>query len=235
MSTLSRTETSRNRSATFAAVVLFAVLCATVAYWAMQLLAPRAPIAPAEVVADPRATPDFRQTGSLFGVQRQPEQLAASASVSNIQVLGLGASSLRPSAVLAVDGKPARPYGLGDTVTTGVKLVADKLDSVVIDRNGVVVELPAPARPSLSVLTAATGQSRRNEAGSEGGAALAPLPPHGAAAAPPASPAPAGAPPAGPQASGLAPQSAAGGIAAPTGTADPAMNFAPPAFNRRTP
>lgn len=132
-------------------LLLFALLCWIGTMWALKLFGPRAPLAPAEVVADPRAGLDLRAAGRLFGSAAGPSAPVA-ASV-NVQVLGVASDPQRAAVVLAVDGKPARPYAVGDELSSGIRLVDVRPDTVVIDRNGQRVELAAPPRPSLSVLT----------------------------------------------------------------------------------
>lgn len=217
-------------------VLLIALLCAIVAYWAMQLLAPRAPIAPVEIAADARASLDLALTGRLFGSPKGADATSQAAESSNIRVIGVAASALRPTALLSVDGKPAKPFALGDRIDAGTRLVAIKPDAAVIDRNGATVELKAPGRPTLSVLTqgvaAATDASRSDPRPTPGAApalAVPGLPPHGAAARPPALPAttpgtPTGMPqpiPAPGSPSGVLPPQPAGGASTPPVNAPP--------------
>ena len=65
-------------------VLLFAALCAIVAGWALQLLAPRPPIAPAGAVAGSQVPSDLSTTGRLFGAAPSSapsgEQVAAAPS-----------------------------------------------------------------------------------------------------------------------------------------------------------
>jgi general secretion pathway protein C len=134
-----------------ATVLAFAALCAAIAYWAMVLLAPQAPIAPGGAVQDTRALPQLHAASQLFGVTR--EQAAAAAPPSTIQVLGVVAAGWKGSAILAVDGKPPKMYAVGARLTPTQSLVAVRSDAVVVDTNGLVQELPAPTKPSLAVLT----------------------------------------------------------------------------------
>ena len=152
---------SGNVAALLTSLMVFGLLCAIAGYWAIQLLAPRSPIAPVEVQADPRANLDLRSAGQLFGIAKGTASVETTAAVSNIQVVGLASAAARSSAILSVDGKPARAFAVGDDVTGGVKLVAVNADTVIIDRNGARVELPAPQRPSVAVLTSGVGKTRQ--------------------------------------------------------------------------
>lgn len=168
-------------------LLLFAALCAIVAFWSLQLAAPAPAVAPADTLrADGRSNADPRALAALFGVPTAVTS-APVAATGNIQVVGITAGDSRASAILAIDGGPARFFAVGATVTDGVKLVAVKRDAVVIERGGARSELPAPLKADLSVLTSGVGKARQS------GAAGATAPPHGAAATPtPAPGAPAG-------------------------------------------
>lgn len=174
------TNTTRSRPAALApravALALIGLLCAIVAYWVMQLTAPRAPIAPPGTVLD-QHTPDLKLAGQLFGLT--PKDAATTAvAASNIQVIGVAASSQleAPSAaILVVEGKAARAYAPGDKVADGVKLVAVEPGTVVIERNGARLELPAPARADVGVLTSGVGKPRAADSATASPAPASPV------------------------------------------------------------
>jgi general secretion pathway protein C len=139
--------------ARLASVLLFAALCAIVAGWALQLLAPRSPIAPGGAVAQAQAPSDLRLAGQLFGGAPALSSVAAAEAPSNIQVTGVLAAGARGVALLAIDGKPAKPFQVGQPVAEGLKLVSVSGDMVELDRSGIALKLPAPPRGSVAVLT----------------------------------------------------------------------------------
>ena len=141
-----------------ASLLLFAALCAIVSFWATVLLAPRPAIAPAGVVADPRALPELQLSAQLFGLG-QPA--VAAAKLSNVQVVGIVAAGRRGSAILGVDGKPPRAFAVGESLTPSQTLSAVEPDRVVIASNGRNVELPAPSAATLDVLTSGGDQPAR--------------------------------------------------------------------------
>ncbi len=182
---------ARRFSPTAASLAMFALLCATIAYWVLQLLAPAVPIAPAGSLADRGDVPELASAARLFGLPAGSGGAQASvAPASNIQVLGVAASELRGSAVLAVDGKPPRAFMVGDAVSADAKLVEVRPGAIVIERNGARIELPAPQRPSVTTLWG--GPARAGE-------------PASATAAPPVHAAPPPPAPALPPATGAAP------------------------------
>jgi general secretion pathway protein C len=207
--------------AKLAAVVLFAALCAIVASWALQLLAPRAPMAPSGAVAQAQPPVDLSSASQLFG-GAPPSSGAApvAAPPSNIQVAGVLAAGPRGVALLAVDGKPARPYAVGESVADGMAVSSVSGDTVVLDRRGEAVRLPAPTRSSLDVLTSGTTAGRQ-PAGSS-----APPPP---AAMPQPMPLARPLPPAG--AAALTPQQAVGTIQPPPGVMVPPVGVMAPVLN----
>jgi len=190
-------------------VGLFAALCGVIASWALDLLGPHAPIAPASAIGQAQPPTDLGPAGSLFGATPQATSATVTQAPSNVQVAGVLAGGPNAVALLAVDGKPAKPFAIGETVADGLKVTAIGADSVTLDRRGQAVKLPTPTRSSLAVLnsappTPAPGMQSPNGAGGQtmpgSGAPMAPmpqpdasnrpLPPAGAAASPPEPPPP---------------------------------------------
>jgi general secretion pathway protein C len=150
--------------ARIASVLLFAALCAIVAVWALQLLAPRAPIAPAGAVATVQGPPDLSAAGQLFGGVPRAVDAQAQAAPSNIQVSGVLASGERGVALLAIDGRPSKPFAVGEPVSDGMTVRAITGDAVELDRGagGRPMRQPAPARGSIAVLTSGPQRSSGN-------------------------------------------------------------------------
>jgi hypothetical protein len=105
-------------AAWLATLVATACLCAVLAYWFMQIAAPRAPIGPALSGPANRDRPDLTAAGSLFGTPPRA-QAAAAPVLGNVQVLGVVAAGRLGSAILIVDGKPARSFAVGDSIGPG--------------------------------------------------------------------------------------------------------------------
>jgi general secretion pathway protein C len=187
-------------------VLLFAGLCGVIASWALKLFSPHAPIAPASAIGQAQPPTDLSPAGRLFGATPQTTTATATEAPSNVQVAGVLAGGPNAVALLAVDGKPAKPFGLGETIADGLKVTAINADSVTLDRRGQAVKLPMPTRSSLAVLNSAPptpspGMPAPNAPGiqtlpgtgapmtpippAQADASNRPLPPAGAAAAPP--------------------------------------------------
>ncbi|MFT3803055.1 MAG: type II secretion system protein N [Burkholderiaceae bacterium] len=186
-----------HRAAFAVSVLAVLAVCAIVVHWTTVLLAPASPIAPVEVVADPRANADVRGAASLFGIGGAPS--ATGPTVTDIQVIGLAASRTRAAAILALDGKAPRAYAEGDTLSRGVRLVKVSEDEVVIERGGARQRLDVPARPSLSVLGSNAGRPRDGDGAISSPPGSPPPPPAVSPVPPPPPPAaPSPAPPARP-------------------------------------
>ena len=171
-------------------VLLFAALCAIVAAWALALLAPRPPVAPAGAVAESQGPADLSAAGQLFGGAPQAVAIDAAPAVpSNIQVAGVLATTGRGVALLAVDGRPAKPFAVGETVADGLRVRAVTGDAVELERSGAGAPLRLPAPPRGSVAVLSSGPQR---GGAAGGATLPPVAP---IAPPPGGAAPSGLPP----------------------------------------
>lgn len=147
----------------------FALLCAIVAYWILLLAAPHAPIAPPARSADGQSLPELKLASQLFGARTSAGPSAA--QPSNILVLGVLAAGARGSAVLSIDSKPAKAYGVGDRLSATQSLVAVRGESITVDAGGLRSDLPAPPKPDVSLLTSGAGRDRA--AGSATGTAAA--------------------------------------------------------------
>jgi general secretion pathway protein C len=185
-------------------VALFALLCAIVAWWALQLLAHQAPVAPAGAVARSQAPVDLAQAGRLFGGTAPAAD--AVPGRSDIRVTGVVAAGDSGVALLSVDGRPAKAFAVGQQVTEGIRVVAVEPTTVRVSSGGSIRELEAPARGSVAVLT--SGPAR--------GAPAAPAPLPGVPGTPSAAPA-------APLPGGSAARAATSGPATPSAPFPPAM------------
>ena len=174
------------------AVLLFVALCAICAAWALQLLAPRTPVAPAGTVGQGNAPIDLRLAASLLGKAPAPQAVdTAPAGPSDIKVAGVIAAGARGVALLSINGQPAKPFAVGETVDAETTVIAVSADSVSLRRRGQTVKSAAPERPSLAILTSGPTERSAKPAPSAAppmpGAApmpVSPPPPSGALIAP---------------------------------------------------
>ena len=150
---------SMGRTAWLATLAAFAGLCGVLAYWSVQLTAPRAPVAPASLQAAGGERPDLGPALTLFG-QPAGARVEQAPVLGNVQVLGVVAAGRLGSAILIVDGKPARSFAVGDPLGPGQRVSSVRADAVVIDDNGRRAEVPAPARSSSAVLTGGPARPR---------------------------------------------------------------------------
>jgi len=139
-----------------ASLAMVALLCAVIAYWAVTLFAPRAPIAPPALTLDPRALPELQQARLLFGAD---QLIQAPARLANVEVIGILAAGSRGSAILVIDDKPPATFAVGEQLNTRQRLVDVRPDAVVIGSGSQRFEVPAPEGGSLAVLTAGPAQS----------------------------------------------------------------------------
>ena len=126
-----------------ASFVLFIALCASAAYWAMQLFKP--PVR--AVVAAPQMSqpaPRLDAAASLLGGR------STAVVASNFQLKGVvvASNATESVAILAANGKPAQAVRANEEVLPGVtvKEVHDRY--VLLSEGGVIkrVELPANAK-----------------------------------------------------------------------------------------
>jgi general secretion pathway protein C len=127
-------------------IVMLAIVCAIAAYWAIRIVTPQPTAAPPPLAAPPPRDPDPVLAARMFGLV----QTAPTAVVANIQVAGVFAAGGDSSAVLIIDGKPARAYLIGQEVVEGTRLVEVRADGVVLEGAGGRQELKVPSRQVAS-------------------------------------------------------------------------------------
>src|SRR3569833_3447979 len=124
---------------TLASFILFIALCASIAYWAMQLFKPPTrPVAAPPAAAQPAANIDA--AAGLFGGR------SSVAVASNYQLRGVVVSGAEDEsiAILAAEGKPAQAIRANMEVAPGVTVKEVHRGYIVLSENGVSkrVELP---------------------------------------------------------------------------------------------
>jgi len=124
--------------------VLFVALCASAAYWAMQLFKP--PVRP--VAAPPRAAqaeirPDA--AAAVFGSRKGNTVVASNYQLRGVIFSGSPRSSV---AIISADGKPAQAIGVDEEVAPGVTIKEVHRDHVLLSEGGATkrVELPESAK-----------------------------------------------------------------------------------------
>lgn len=120
--------------------VLFLALCASLAYWALQLFAP----APRAVTAPPQAerkVAPVTAAENLFGAQGQASTMA-NMSLRGVIHAGRAADS---EAILVVGNEPPRYVKVSAEVMDGVKVKEIHARHVILDDHGVSREVSLPA------------------------------------------------------------------------------------------
>jgi general secretion pathway protein C len=147
------------------------LLLGAIAYWASIWLAPAVRIAPAGSLSDQSGPTNLTQAQGLFGQMVTAAPQAAVAAPSNIKVLGVLSAGQKGSAILTVDGKPAKVYMLGDTVEGQLKVISVDFRQVTLGQDGSKARqtLAAPPKSEISVLTQGLAKAT-----SAGGAAPSP-------------------------------------------------------------
>jgi general secretion pathway protein C len=129
----------------FAAVavhlVFFAFVMAIAAYWGVRIFTPAPTAAPPPAAPPPLRDPDPVATARMFG---KVERIQA--ATSNIQAIGAYSAGKISSAVLSVDGRPARLFLLGQEVAPGLRLAEVGPEIVVLESGGARQELRLPPR-----------------------------------------------------------------------------------------
>ncbi len=153
-----------SRLASFA---VWAIVAASAVFWALRMFA-AAPAAPTHTVAVSAAATPRGDLARLFGADAPPP--AASGAVaaaapelaSRFKLLGLAATrslgSQEGLALLSVDGKPARPFRVGQSVADSLVLLSVQGREVQLGAAGgdaqLKIELPPLAPPTTGTLPA---------------------------------------------------------------------------------
>lgn len=145
--------------ARLSAFVVWALVAATAVFWGLRLLARPQP-APAYASIVGEATVARGDLSRLFGaapVANAPDQPSAPELSSRFKLLGLmapKASAVEPAhragyALIAVDGKPARPFAVGAALDSGLVLQSVSLRTASIGPvdGAAAVKLEMPALP----------------------------------------------------------------------------------------
>ena len=128
----------------FAAIhlVFFVGVMAIAGYWGIRIFTPPPIAAPPPLPPPPLRDPDPMAAARMFGKVDVVQSVA-----SNIQALGVFAAGKDSSAVLVVDGKPARAFVVGQEVAPGMKLVSVTSEIAVLETAGGRQEVRMPAQP----------------------------------------------------------------------------------------
>ncbi|MFZ9406746.1 MAG: type II secretion system protein N [Burkholderiaceae bacterium] len=146
-------------------VLLFSALCAIVAYWALILLSGDPPVAPGAPVTTTSGLQNAERSASLFGPNAAQAPRAAAAAPVNLRVVGVLAATQPQGrapansagvALVSIDGQPARPYAIGDTLPNGMQVKAIRKDAVEFSDQGRVLSAPAPREADTGVLVRGT-------------------------------------------------------------------------------
>jgi general secretion pathway protein C len=124
-------------------LVLLALVVAAAAYWIVKIATPAPTTAPPPVASPPPRDVDPVLAARMFGLV----QLANTPVTANVQVSGVFAAGRRSSAVLIVDGKPARAYLVGQQVAPGLTLSEVRRDGVTLEGGGAKQDVRVPQRP----------------------------------------------------------------------------------------
>jgi general secretion pathway protein C len=102
-------------------LVIWALAAASAAYWGLRLSASGTGLTTA--AAPPAASaPDAQAMARLLGAVAAPVPVAAASSRFALVGVLAGRSSGGGAALIAVDGKPAKPYRVGAVIDTGLVL-----------------------------------------------------------------------------------------------------------------
>jgi hypothetical protein len=128
----------------FAAVHLFffVAVMAIAGYWGIRMFTPSPMAAPPPLPPPPLRDPDPMAAARMFGKVDVVQSVA-----SNVQAVGIFAAGKDSSAVLVVDGKPARVFLVGQEVAPGMKLVSVTSEIAVLETTGGRQEVRMPAQP----------------------------------------------------------------------------------------
>ena len=131
-------------------LVVWALAAASVAYWGLRLLARPGALAPASLAVGAPFAPDPAVVARLLGAT--PAQAVPQASLASRFALS-GVVAGAPgggAALIAVDGKPARPFRVGSVVEEGLVLQSAAARQATLGETRYSPALVTLDMPSLS-------------------------------------------------------------------------------------
>jgi general secretion pathway protein C len=131
---------------------------ASIVFWGLRLAAPSDAPAPPPVLGTPQAAPDPAAVARVLGVvSTQAAAAAVPEAASRFALLGVVADADQQGvALIAVDGKPPRPFRVGATVADGYVLQSLEARAAALGASAdaaTAFTLNLPTRP-LAVMTA---------------------------------------------------------------------------------
>lgn len=131
---------ARQRLPAIVSLLLFVALCASIAFWVLQWLAP-APRPIAAPVASEQVMPPVAAAANLFG------GAAKGGGMVNVQLRGIihAGSASGSVAIMTVDGSQPKFYRVNAELMPGVTVKAIHARTVVLSDRGAERELPLPA------------------------------------------------------------------------------------------
>lgn len=143
-------------------LLMFALLCGLIIYWALQLLAPPVTIAPSGSLVGNQATIDTSSARTLFGsADGRPAAAPIQRASVKVEVFGVVASAYRAAAILGIDGKPAQAYGVGQPIDGDENFTITEVSAseVILDRDGEEIRVEVQSGGDLAVLTSGQNES----------------------------------------------------------------------------
>lgn len=123
-------------------LMFFAIVVAIAGYWGVRIFTSAPTAAPPPLPPPPLRDPDPVAAARMFGKVEVMQAVS-----TNVQALGVFAAGKQSSAVLVVDGRPARAFLIGQEVAPGMKLIAVTREAAVLETGGGRQEVRMPARP----------------------------------------------------------------------------------------
>ena len=122
--------------------ILFVGLCASAAYWGMQLFKP--PVRPIEVQTQVSVEVPPTAAAGLFGGRPVEVAVTSNFQLKGVVVAGNASESV---AILIEDGKPEKAFRINTEVAPGVSIKEVHAKYILLSEKGVTkkVELPEPA------------------------------------------------------------------------------------------
>ncbi|VTU23762.1 hypothetical protein H4CHR_01255 [Variovorax sp. PBS-H4] len=135
-----------------ATTVLWALAAASIVFWGLRLMSPSDALAPPALNSNAAVTVDPAAVAQMLGVlPSQAAVVATPDAASRFQLLGVIADAdQRGAALIAVDGKPPRPFRVGATLADGYVLQSVSARAASIGASVDAAQafaLQLPARP----------------------------------------------------------------------------------------
>lgn len=142
----------------FINVILFALLCMVISFWAIQIFQPKLRPVVAPVIAD-SFEPAVGQWGAVFGLAPVASTAPSNYQLKGVIVAGRASDS---AAIIVSEGKPPMSIGIGKELASNVTLQEVHPDHIIVSEAGMPKRIDLPQSPPIEGVVKVAATTPKN-------------------------------------------------------------------------